>query len=102
MRFLILSAFANTNGGKIILGIDEKNEDPYQGVNNPQKIRDDLFALAANKQKVSCNLLTDNDIEYVDIPGKNRQLMVITIREASSDQKPVHLKNDILDNLIKD
>ena len=53
-----------------------------------------MFALAANKQKVSCNLLTDNDIEYVDIPGKNRQLMVITIREASSDQKPVHLKND--------
>ena len=88
------SAFANTNGGKIILGIDEKNEYPYQGVNDPQKIRDNLFALVANKQKVSCNLLTDNDIEYVSIPDKERQLMVITIREASSDQKPVHLKND--------
>lgn len=88
------SAFANTNGGKIILGIDEKNEDPYQGVNDPQKIRDNLFALVANKQKVSCNLLTDNDIEYVSIPDKERQLMAITIREASSDQKPVHLKND--------
>lgn len=88
------SAFANTNGGKIILGIDEKNEDPYQGGNDPQRIRDNLFALVANKQKVSCNLLTDNDIEYVNIPDKNRQLMVITIREASSDQKPVHLKND--------
>lgn len=88
------SAFANTNGGKIILGIDEKNEEPYQGVNNPQKIRNDLFASVANKQKVSCNLLTDNDIEYVDIPDKERQLMIITVREASSDQKPVHLKND--------
>lgn len=88
------SAFANTNGGKIILGIDEKNEEPYQGVNDPQKIRDNLFALVANKQKVSCNLLTDNDIEYVDIPDKERQLMIITVREASSDQKPVHLKND--------
>lgn len=88
------SAFANTNGGKIILGIDEKNEEPYQGVNDPQKIRDNLFALVANKQKVSCNLLTDNDIEYVDIPDKERQLMIITVREASSDQKPVYLKND--------
>jgi len=46
------SAFANTNGGKIILGIDEKNIDPYQGVNNPQKIRDNLFALVANKKLV--------------------------------------------------
>ena len=88
------SAFANTNGGKIILGIDEKNIDPYQGVNNPQKIRDNLFALVANKQKVSCNLLTDNDIEYIDIPGKNKQLIVVTVREANPHQKPVHLKND--------
>ena len=88
------SAFANTNGGKIILGIDEKNIDPYQGVNNPQKIRDNLFALVANKQKVSCNLLTDNDIEYIDIPDKNKQLIVVTVREANPHQKPVHLKND--------
>lgn len=46
------SAFANTNAGKIILGIDEKNIDPYQGVNHPQKIRDNLFALVANKKLV--------------------------------------------------
>ncbi len=88
------SAFANTNGGKIILGVDEKSEEPFQGVNDPQKIRDNLFALVANKQKVSCNLLTDDDINYINIPDKNRLLMVITIREASSDQKPVHLKSD--------
>lgn len=86
------SAFANTNGGKIILGIDEKNIDPYQGVNNPQKIRDNLFALVANKQKVSCNLLTDNDIEYIDIPNKDKQLIVVTIREANPDQLLVLIK----------
>ena len=49
---------------------------------------------------MSCNLLTDNDIEYIDIPDKNRQLMVITIREASSDQNLSILKM-ILENLIK-
>ncbi|WP_318630692.1 AlbA family DNA-binding domain-containing protein [Streptococcus pneumoniae] len=33
------SAFANTNGGKIILGIDEKNIDTYQRVNRlPAKL----------------------------------------------------------------
>ncbi|AGU84138.1 RNA-binding domain-containing protein [Streptococcus anginosus] len=88
------SAFANTDGGKIILGIDEKNTDPYQGVDDPQKIRDNLLALVANKQKVSCNLLTDNDIEYVKIPNKDKHLIVVTVREANPDQKPVHLKND--------
>ncbi|BAN61016.1 hypothetical protein ANG_0546 [Streptococcus anginosus subsp. whileyi MAS624] len=77
------SAFANTDGGKIILGIDEKNTDPYQGVDDPQKIRDNLLALVANKQKVSCNLLTDNDIEYVKIPNKDKHLIVVTVREAN-------------------
>lgn len=89
------SAFANTDGGKIILGVDEKNlDDPFQGVENPQKIRDDLLALVSNKQKVSCNLLTDKDIEYRDIPDKSKQLVIVTVREANPDQKPVHLKND--------
>ena len=52
------SAFANTNGGKIILGIDEKNIDPYQGVNNPQKIRTIyLLWLQTNKKLVVIYLL---------------------------------------------
>lgn len=39
-------------------------------------------------------MLTDKDVVYKDIPNKDRKLMIITIREARSDQKPVHLKND--------
>ena len=41
------SAFANTDGGTIVLGIDENNkENQIQGLKNPIKIRDDICAQA--------------------------------------------------------
>lgn len=90
------SAFANTDGGTIVLGIDENNkENQIQGVKNPIKIRDDIFALAENKQKVSHNVLNSNDVEILDIDGKESKLILVTVSEAHPSKKPVYLKNKL-------
>lgn len=90
------SAFANTEGGIIVLGVDENNkENPFQGVKNPVKIRDDLFALAENKQKVSHNVLNSNDVEILDIDGKETKLIVVTVSEAHPSKKTVYLNNKL-------
>lgn len=90
------SAFANTSGGIVILGLEEiQNEFTVTGLNNPQKIYQELMDLANNKSKVSTNLLTDKDVSIETINGK--EIMIIQIREAAYTQKPVHL-NDRMEN----
>ena len=54
------SAFANTNGGIVLLGVREKKDQfDVEGIVNPSKVRKELFDGMNNRQKVSCSLLTD-------------------------------------------
>lgn len=59
------SSFANTNGGIIVLGIEEKNNGQFsvEGVQNPDKIVSDIFNLASNAQKASRNILTNDSVK---------------------------------------
>lgn len=65
------SAFANTIGGVILLGIDEnlKEKDPSKrlqitGVEDAQKILTDFWN-TINSDKVSENILADKDVEVI-------------------------------------
>ena len=59
------SAFANCYGGVIILGVKENKDGSWHmtGLGNAEKLRKDFWDTINNKNKVSINLLTDNDIE---------------------------------------
>ncbi|MCL7421756.1 MAG: putative DNA binding domain-containing protein [Methylobacter sp.] len=85
------SAFANTQGGTVLLGVKEKPRGKFQveGITDPQKIITDLFNNLNNPQKVSCNLIADQDIEILQLNGKN--VIQISVRRASRHEKPVHL-----------
>lgn len=70
------SAFSNTIGGLILLGIEEnlKEKDSSKrfqiiGVEDSQKILTDFWN-TINSDKVSENILTDKDVEVVDMDGK--------------------------------
>ena len=67
------SAFANTYGGLILLGVHEdlKEKDVTKrftiiGVNDAEKIRKDIWNVVNNPEKVSMNLLKDEDVEEFD------------------------------------
>lgn len=84
------SAFANTQGGTIILGLRQKGEQfQVEGLANPAKVRRELFDLLNNRQKISVNLLSDAQVVETVIDG--RTLLVIEVPRAGRQQRPVHL-----------
>ncbi len=83
---------ANTRGGYVVLGVREKKGlFSVAGIANPEKIKKELFDIVNNKQQVNQNLLNDQQVQVVDLEGK--QVLVIEIPAAMRQQKPVYLKN---------
>lgn len=87
------SAMANTDGGLIVLGIEEKKQRLIaRGIPNPDAIRKELADLLGNRQKVSVNLLSDGAIRELEIEG--RTLLAIQIPRATRKQKPVYINGN--------
>lgn len=99
------SAFANTNGGTILLGVDENKDEngvnrfTITGVCDSDKIRKDLWNIVNNKEKVSANLLHDKDIQVVDAEGK--LVVVIRVPRASYAMRPIYINNNITRGTFK-
>lgn len=85
------SSFANTKGGYIILGIKEKPL-TILGVEDPEKIKKDLFNTAANTQKTSHNVLTNDNVVIHDIDGKS--IISVCIHELDASKKPLYLNDN--------
>ena len=99
------SAFANTMGGTILLGVFEnmKENDPakrfrIEGVDDAEKIRKDFWN-TINSNKVSDNILTDSDVEVVDVDGL--QVVCIHVPMADWRVKPVYLNENVYKNTFK-
>lgn len=94
------SAFANTQGGVILLGIREKrNEFSVEGIANAAKVRKELFDTLNNRQKVSVNLLNDEDVAESAVDG--RTVLVVRVPRAARKQRPVHLTKNPFGNTYR-
>ncbi|SOB77863.1 Predicted transcriptional regulator, contains HTH domain [Marinobacter sp. LV10R510-11A] len=85
------SAFANTHGGLVVLGLREKPRGRFniEGVQQTEKVITDLFNTLNNPSKVSANLLQDSDVEVLNVEGQS--IIKISVPQASRKQKPVYL-----------
>jgi predicted HTH transcriptional regulator len=84
------SAFANTEGGVVVLGLRERHgQFTVEGIANVAKVRKELFDSLNNRGKVSVNLLNDQTVREVTIEG--RTLLVLEIPRARRKQRPVYL-----------
>ncbi len=85
------SAMANTNGGEVYLGIEEKTPDNFivLGIKDPGKVQKSLWDTLHGKNKVNRNILSDSNIQVVLVDGK--QVIQITIPRARRQDRPVYL-----------
>lgn len=95
------SAFANTAGGDIFLGLKEKKDHTFefQGVENTQKVLDEFWNGLNNSQKISCNLLRERWVKVIELDGKS--LIQIHVPQANRKQKPVYLNNNPMTGTFK-
>ena len=93
------SAFANTYGGIILLGIHEdKNEYVFEkrfsitGVTSPSRIITNFWNTLNSDEKVNANLLKDENVYSVEVDGKS--VVVIEVPQADYRQKPVYINGN--------
>lgn len=98
------SAFANTIGGVIILGIKEHRnryeEDRFEikGVTDADKMLKSFWD-TINSDKVSRNILFDDDVECIDYEGKT--LIAIHVPMANYTMRPVYINKNLLSGSFK-
>lgn len=82
------SAMANTDGGVLVLGVKEHDADfEVQGLDDAAKTERDFWSTINNRGKVSANLLTNNDVQIVTVPGKS--VLTVQVPRAIRRQRPV-------------
>lgn len=77
------SAFANTDGGVILLGVEEKPDHSLyvtDGLTDAEKMKNDFWNMVNNRQKVSHNIVTNSMVYVVQIEGKN--ILVVEVPRA--------------------
>ena len=88
------SSFANTDGGIILLGVEEKagHQLVVTGVKDVRKIESDFWNMLNNRQKVNINILTNRMVKVQDVDGKS--ILVIEVPRADRRLRPVYVGSD--------
>lgn len=90
------SAFANTKGGVILLGVEEYPDKSLHPVDlpDPEWLIIDFWDSIENPQKVSLNILKEEDVSVHNIHGSH--IISINVPEALPKQKPIYIGDNII------
>lgn len=91
------SAFSNTDGGIIVLGIKDNHNGgvgEIVGVSNPSAMKQEIFNTANSKDKVSYNSFENDDIEIVEVET-NSYIIIVKVKKVDIQYRPVYLNKNI-------
>jgi predicted HTH transcriptional regulator len=89
------SAFANTRGGVILLGIKEKRgQFSLEGITTPAPLIKNIVDTVNNPNKISCNLLSERDVRVETIEGKS--FIRIDVPRAQRKERPIYINGNPL------
>ena len=88
------SAFANAEGGILLLGVEELPDKSLHALDllDPQWLIDDFWTILNDPIRVSVNILTEENVQIHRVDGK--RIIAITVPKAAPSQKPVYIDND--------
>lgn len=94
------SAMANSEGGTIILGVEEKQgKFTVSGLDDPHKAQKTLWDSVNNKEKVSRSILTPSDVRLVTVEGK--AVLVTQVRRATRKERPLYCGRNPIGNTYR-
>ncbi len=90
------SSFANTSGGTVYLGIDEKETNPLVGLseNVCEKYKENLINAIHNNTKISSPVFNDSNISLIPL-SNGKFVMAIDIDEVHFSLKPVYINGNL-------
>lgn len=88
------SAFANTLGGIILLGVEEKKDGSFHVVDlpSPEWLIEDFWEIINTQKKVSINILKKENVTVEVIEGK--KIIAVRVPRALPDEQPVYIGED--------
>ncbi len=96
-----VSAFANTNGGVIILGVKEKSHVfTVSGIANAEKMEADFWNTIRNRKKISQLSIGSHSFEILETED-GKQIARISIPQADVSELPVFLNGNMSETYIR-
>ena len=89
------SAFANTEGGVIILGVDERPDKSWvpSGLKNAPKLLKDFWDSVNNVKVVNRNILKESNVNVYRLGDD--EIIVVHVPRASRSERPVYKGTDL-------
>lgn len=90
------SAFANTLGGVILLGVEEYKDRSLHIIDlpDPEEMVREFWDLVNDPKTASANILSEEDVQIMTEDGK--RFIVITVPPAQPSDMPVYIGGDRL------